>query len=81
MSLIRWRAVLVGFLVASLLASVLGMIAKSAGVAEDSGPLASIEFAALIVGGFVAGRLAGQFGMIQGVAVAAGFILVSAGVK
>ena len=80
MSWIRWRAVLVGFVVAASLAFSLGALANAAGI-ENPGSLASLEFAALLLGGFVAGRMAGQFGMIQGVAVASIFILGSAAIK
>lgn len=81
MSSIRWRAVLVGFLASAPLAAALGLLAATAGWREDSGVLASLLFAAMMVGGFVAGRQAGQFGMIQGVAVASIYILISAGIK
>jgi MFS family permease len=81
MSLIRWPAVLVGFLVAALLGMLLGTIARQAAGVDNPGTLATLEFVALVAGGYVAGRLAGRVGVMQGVAVAAIFILVAASIK
>jgi hypothetical protein len=81
MSMIRWPAVLSGFVVAALLGMLLGSLARQLAGLENPGALASLEFFALLAGGYVAGRLAGQVGVMQGVAVAVLFILVAASVK
>lgn len=81
MSLIRWPAVLAGFIVAALTGVLLGTLARQFAGVENPGTLASLEFFALVLGGYVAGRLGGQVGVMQGVAVAAIFILVSASIK
>jgi hypothetical protein len=80
-SVINWRAVLLGFAVAALLAVALGAIGGSLGLAGHLGTAAALEFVAMLVGGYVAGRYAGQLGVIQGVAVAVIFILIAASVK
>jgi hypothetical protein len=79
-SLIRWPAVLLGFVVAALVGVLLGSGARFAGI-ENPGSQASLEFFALLVGGYVAGRLGGRVGVMQGLAVAVIFILVSASIK
>jgi hypothetical protein len=81
MSQIRWRAVLLGFVAAALLAMLLGGLASRVGQVENPGMLASLEFLALLIGGYLAGRLSGQFGVMQGVAVAVLFILIAASAK
>jgi hypothetical protein len=81
MSMIRWPAVLVGFVVAALLGMGLGRGADVLGGVRNPGTLATLEFVALLAGGYVAGRLAGRVGVMQGVAVAVIFILVSASIK
>jgi hypothetical protein len=48
---------------------------------ENPGALASLEFLALVAGGYVAGRMSDRVGVMQGVAVAVIFILVSASIK
>jgi hypothetical protein len=80
MSMIRWPAVAIGFIVAAVIAMLLGTAAQLLGI-ENPGTRASLEFVALIAGGYVAGRLGGQVGMMQGVAVAILFILISASSK
>src|SRR5439155_3769218 len=79
--MIRWPAVLLGFVVAALLGVLLGTAARQIAGVENPGTLASLEFFALMAGGYVAGRLGGRVGVIQGVAVAAIFILVAASIK
>ena len=81
MSMIRWPAVLIGFAVAALLGMVLGRLAQQVAPIDNPGILASLEFFALLAGGYVAGRLAGRVGVMQGVAVAILFILVAASYK
>jgi hypothetical protein len=81
MSMIRWPAVLAGFLVAALLGMALGTLAQRLVGIDNPGMLASLEFFALLAGGYVAGRLGGQVGVLQGVAVAVLFILVAASIK
>lgn len=80
-SLLDWRAVGLGFLTASGLAVVLGALGARSGLEGNLGAAASLEFIALLAGGYVAGRLAGRMGVIQGVAVAVIFILISASLK
>ena len=80
MSLIRWPAVLVGFVVAAIVGVVLGSGARLAGI-ENPGSQASLEFFALMAGGYVAGRLGERVGVLQGLAVAVIFILIAASIK
>ena len=79
--MIRWRGVLAGFVVAAILGVLLGTVARQIAGVENPGTFASLEFFALVAGGYVAGRLAGRVGVMQGVAVAVIFILVSASIK
>src|SRR5688572_14415333 len=81
MSQIRWPAVLAGFVVAAVLGMMLGRAASVLAGVENPGTLATLEFVALLVGGYLAGRLGGQVGVMQGVAVAVLFILVAASYK
>jgi hypothetical protein len=80
-SVINWRAVLLGFAVAASLAATLGAIGATLSLAGHLGMAAALEFVAMFVGGYVAGRNAGHLGVIQGVAVAVIFILVAASLK
>jgi hypothetical protein len=73
--------VLSGFLVAALLGVMLGRAASVLAGVENPGTLATLEFVALLAGGYLAGRLGGQVGVMQGVAVAVLFILVAASYK
>ena len=59
----------------------LGRAASALAGVENPGELATLEFVALLVGGYLAGRLGGQVGVMQGVAVAVLFILVAASYK
>lgn len=79
--MIRWTAVGLGFVVAASLGVLLGRVAHQFGGVENPGMLASLEFFALLAGGYVAGRLGRGAGVMHGLAVAAIFILVAAGVK
>src|SRR5712691_10006420 len=79
--MIRWPAVLAGFVVAALLGMLFGTIAHQVAAIENPGMLASLEFFALLAGGYVAGRLGGRVGVMQGVAVAILFILIAASIK
>ena len=81
MSQIRWPAVLAGFVVAALLGVMLGRAASVLAGVENPGTLATLEFVALLAGGYLAGRLGGRVGVMQGVAVAVLFILVAASYK
>jgi hypothetical protein len=67
-SVIRWRAVLAGSIVALVLSVALGA-------------RAALLFVAMMAGGFVAGYVAGGWGVIQGVAMAVIFILIGASIK
>jgi hypothetical protein len=81
MSQLRWRAVLLGFVVSALLGMLFGTLANALAGVENPGTLAALEFFALMAGGYVAGRFSGRLGVIQGVAVAVLFILVAASIK
>ena len=81
MSQIRWPAVLSGFVVAALLGVMLGRAASVLAGVENPGDTgyARVRRAP---GGWLSGRAAGgQFGVMQGVAVAVLFILVAASYK
>jgi hypothetical protein len=80
-SLLNWRAVMLGFLTAVALGLALGAVGARSGLENNLGAAASLEFIALLAGGYVAGRLAGRVGVIHGMAVAVIFILVSASIK
>ncbi|HEX3605883.1 MAG TPA: YrzE family protein [Candidatus Dormibacteraeota bacterium] len=81
---IDWRACLAGLLVGELALLILtngGLNLAGAlfGPTErlDGGIVGVGSFLAVILGGFLAARLAGRWGLYQGTAVAIGFILVS----
>ena len=80
-SIVSWRGVMLGFGTAAGLAAGLGMVGAQLGWQDDLGRAASLEFVALLVGGYVAGRQPGRVGVIQGLAVATIFILVAASIK
>jgi hypothetical protein len=80
-SVISWRVVTAGFVTAALLAGAFGAIGAQFGLQGHLGTAASLEFIALLIGGYIAGRVAGRLGVIQGVAVAVIFILISASIK
>jgi len=80
-SMIDWRAVGLGFLTAVLVAVTLGIIGGRLGLEGHLGTAASLEFLALLAGGYVAGRWAGRVGVIQAIAVAIIFILIAASIK
>lgn len=80
-SVLNWRAVGVGFLTAAALAVLLGALGSLFGLEGNPGAAASLEFVALFVGGYVAARRAGRPGVIQGMALAIVFILISASIK
>ena len=80
-SVISWRGVAAGFLAAAALAAILGALGSRAGLEANPGAAASLELVALLAGGYVAGRVAGRVGVIQGLAVAVIFILIAASVK
>lgn len=80
-SLLDWHAVGLGSLTAAVLAAALGAVAVRVGLEGNLGAAASLELVALLAGGYVAGRRAGRLGVIQGVAVAVIFILISASLK
>jgi predicted Na+-dependent transporter len=79
-SVIRWRAVLLGFAVSLGLRRALG-VASASIVEGNLGAQAALLFLALFAGGLSAGYYAGRFGVIQGVAVAVIFILIGASMK
>jgi hypothetical protein len=80
-SVISWRGVALGFAAATVLAMAFGAIGAAFGIQGHVGAAAALEFVALLVGGYAAGRLAGRVGVIQGVAVAVIFILIAASLK
>jgi hypothetical protein len=57
-SLLNWRAVMLGFLTAVALGLALGAVGARSGLENNLGAAASLEFIALLAGGYVAGRLA-----------------------
>ena len=79
-SVIRWRAVLLGFVVSLVLSLALGALSATS-VEGNLGAQAALLFVSLFAGGFAAGSYAGRFGVIQGVAVAIIFILIGASMK
>jgi hypothetical protein len=79
-SVIRWRAVLAGSVVALVLSVALGAVSADS-IEGNLGARAALLFVAMMVGGFVAGYVAGGWGVIQGVAMAVIFILIGASIK
>jgi hypothetical protein len=79
-SVISWKGVAIGSLVALALSLVLGRV--TAPILETNlGAQASMLFGSMFVGGLVAGKIAGRAGVIQGVAMAVIFILIGASLK
>lgn len=76
-SQIRWPAVGVGFGVAVVLLFGLTRVGPELGLASGRVGVVATEFVALLVGGYVAGRLGGQAGPLQGVGVAIVYIIVA----
>jgi hypothetical protein len=68
---VNWRAVILGLLLSICLIAVFGQLVR----AGAPGIGVAYQFIALFVGAFVAGRLAGRAGPLQGVAVAVLFIV------
>ena len=79
-SVISWKGVAIGSLVALGLSIVLGRLTAPF-LETNLGAQASMLFASMFVGGFVAGKIAGRMGVIQGVAMAVIFILIGASLK
>ncbi len=79
--MVRWPAVVVGFLVAVGLSLLAGILLGRAPVDENPGLLAVPSFVALFAGGYVAARMARQAGLANGVAVAVIYIFVAASIK
>jgi hypothetical protein len=84
---IAWRACLVGLVAGEVLLFALSNIALgvanaafgTAGFQNADGGIVGVStFLAVFFGGFLAARLAGRFGLYQGVVVGAGFIAVGA---
>src|SRR5918912_3045744 len=80
-AMVRWPAVGVGFLVAVVISLLAGMLLGRPTVDENPGILAVPSFVALFAGGYAAGRIAGQAGLANGVAVAVIYIFVAASIK
>ena len=79
-SVISWKGVAIGSLVALVLSLTLGRVTAPS-LETNLGAQAAMLFAAMFVGGFVAGKIAGRMGVIQGVAMAVIFILIGASIK
>jgi hypothetical protein len=79
-SVISWKGVLAGGVTALAISIALGLMTADA-LETNLGARAAMLFGAMFVGGFVAGKVAGGFGVIQGVAIAVIFILVGASIK
>ncbi len=84
---ISWRSCLVGLFAGEVLLFALSNIALgvanaafgTAGFQNADGGIVGVStFLAVFFGGFLAARLAGRFGLYQGVVVGAGFIVVGA---
>lgn len=71
---IRWRAVFAGFLVTALCALVVSPVLERIGLQLKAGPVDMLSMLSILVGGFVAGRLAGRFEGMHGAIVAVLFI-------
>jgi ascorbate-specific PTS system EIIC-type component UlaA len=79
--MIRWPAVLAGFVAAVGPLLVVGMLLGRAPIDENPGLLALPSFVALFGGGYVAGRLARRAGPAHGIAVAVIYIFLAASIK
>ena len=79
--MIRWAAVLVGFVAAVIPLLLVGMLLGRGPIDENPGLLALPSFLALFAGGYVAGRLARRAGPMHGIAVAAIYIFLAASIK
>ena len=79
--MIRWPAVLAGFVAAVVPLLVVGMLLGRAPIDENPGLLALPSFVALFAGGYVAGRLARRAGPTHGIAVAVIYIFLAASIK
>jgi hypothetical protein len=84
---VSWRSCLVGLFAGEVLLFVLSNLALGIANAAfgnsgfktvDGGVVGVSTFLAVFFGGFLAARLAGRFGLYQGVVVGAGFIAVGA---
>jgi hypothetical protein len=86
---ISWRHCLIGLVVGEvlllLLANLGNLVANAAfgsgNTAADGGIVGVATLLSVIAGGWLAGRLAGRFGLYQGCVVAIGFIAVGAVVQ
>jgi hypothetical protein len=79
-SVISWKGVAIGSLVALGLSMAMGRLTAPT-LQTNLGAQASMLFAAMFVGGLVAGKIAGRMGVIQGMAIAVIFILIGASIK
>jgi hypothetical protein len=84
---ISWRSCLVGLVAGEVTLFVLSNVGlgvanaafgKSGFQSADGGIVGVSTFLAVLFGGFLAARMAGRFGLYQGVVVGAGFIAVGA---
>lgn len=82
---LSWRSIGIGLLAGEAVLFLLGNVGLGAANAvfggtdrADGGVVGMASFLAVIIGGFVAARLAGRFGLYQGMWVGAGFIAVGA---
>ena len=71
----------VGFLIAIMVSLAAGVALGRPPVDENPGILAVPSFVALFAGGYVAARIARQYGVAQGVAVAVIYIFLAASIK
>jgi hypothetical protein len=79
-SVISWKGVAAGAVTALVISLSLGRLTADA-LETNLGAQAAMLMVAMFVGGFVAGKVAGGFGVIQGVAIAVIFILIGASIK
>lgn len=71
---IRWNAVLAGFFVTAVGTLIVAPLLDRAGLQVDAGPVDMLTMIALLLGGFVAGRMGRRFEGIQGATVAVLYI-------
>ena len=79
-SVISWKGVAAGAFTALAISLTLGRVTADA-LETNLGAQAAMLMLAMFVCGFVAGKVAGGFGVIQGVAIAVIFILIGASIK
>jgi len=75
---IRWRAVFAGFLATAICALAITPLLEHIGFNLKAGPVDALSMLSILIGGFVAGRVAGRFEGMHGAIVAVLYIAVIA---